>query len=156
MALINIMLYNNWALHRVCQWASVQMRVRPVTDVWWGGAVRVQDTRYVADDVSKLSLWTATISAGICGNWTERGREEQQEQEGTLEGLFLWVTVLLVLSPLVPLIENQTRKKSLSLFTPESLQFLFLAPPPLSFPVHSSFYWKPFFSLLRECLLIRQ
>lgn len=30
--------------------------VHPVTEVLWGGAVRVQDTRYVADDVSKLSL----------------------------------------------------------------------------------------------------
>lgn len=28
----------------------------PVTDVLWGEAVRVQDTQYVADDVSILSL----------------------------------------------------------------------------------------------------
>lgn len=70
-----------------------------------------------------------SISAGIWGNWREK---EEQAHEGTLEGLFLWVTVLLLLSPLVPLIENQTEKKSLSYFTPLFLQFCFLAPPPLS------------------------
>lgn len=124
-----------------------------VTEVLWGGAVRVQDTQYVADDVSKQSLWTATLSQQESVEIGERereegGREEQQEQEGTLEGLFLWVTVLLVLSALVPLIENQTaqkKKKSLSLFTPVSLQFLFLTPPPLSFSIHSSFYFLFYF-----------
>lgn len=34
----------------------VCMCVHPVTDVLRDAAVRVQDTQYVADDVSKLSL----------------------------------------------------------------------------------------------------
>lgn len=97
----------------VCEWLFfLYVCVHPVTEVLWGGAVRVLDTQYVADDVSKLSLWTATLSQQESVEIGERGRrEEQQEQEGTLQGLFLWVTVLLVLSPLVPLIENQTGKK---------------------------------------------
>lgn len=103
-------------------WKWLNPFIPAVTDVLWGVAVRVQDALYEADDVSKPSLWTETlISAGICGNWREEGRsEEQQEQGGTLEGLFLWVTALLVLSPLVPLIENQNGKKT-QLFTPVSL-----------------------------------
>lgn len=45
----------------LCQ-CFVYVCVHPVSEVSWGGAVRVQDARYVADDVSKLSLWTATLS----------------------------------------------------------------------------------------------
>lgn len=43
---------------------------------FWGGAVRVQDTRYVAGDVSKLSLWTATLSQQESVEIGERGRRE--------------------------------------------------------------------------------
>lgn len=121
-----------------------------ILSVLLGGAVRMQDARYVADDVSKLFLWTATLSQQESVEIGEGGgvrrEEEQQEQEGTLEGLFLWVTVLLVLSPLVPLIENQTEKKNLSLFTPGLSNFSFLLHLPL---FHSGFYRTPlpFFSI---------
>lgn len=58
--------------------------------------MRMQDARYVADDVSKLFLRTATLSQQESveiererGGRGVRREEEQQEQEGTLEGLFL-------------------------------------------------------------------
>lgn len=67
-----------------------------ILSVLLGGAVRMQDARYVADDVSKLFLRTATLSQQESVEIGERGEggevrreEEQQEQEGTLEGLFL-------------------------------------------------------------------
>lgn len=68
-----------WKLSCLC----VYMCAPLVTEVLWGGAVRVQDTRYGADDVSKLSLWTATLSQQESVEIGERGRrEEKQEQEG--------------------------------------------------------------------------
>lgn len=76
----------------------------------------------------------------------ERERGEREEQEGTLEGLFVWVTVLLVLSPLVPYRKpdrKRKKKSNLSLCSPVSLQFL-LAPPCLSFSTNLNFSIKNF------------
>lgn len=136
-----------------------------ILSVLLGGAVRMQDARYVADDVSKLFLWTATLSQQESVEIGERGggvrREEgQQEQEGTLEGLFLWVTVLLVLSPLVPLIENQTEKKicrflllvspiSLSCSTSPSFILVFIEPPPLFL-----YYWLCYEAVMEISFLV--
>lgn len=137
---------------RLCAWVCVYVRVHPVSVIGRGceNAGRSICSGWCQQTVPVNS---DSISAGICGNWREGGvrREEgQQEQEGTLEGLFLWVTVLLVLSPLVPLIENQTEKKNLSLFTPGLSNFSFLLHLPL---FHSGFYRTPSpFSLLLALL----
>lgn len=132
---------------RLCAWVCVYVRVHPVSVIGRGceNAGRSICSGWCQQTVPVNS---DSISAGICGNWRGgvRREEEQQEQEGTLEGLFLWVTVLLVLSPLVPLIENQTEKKNLSLFTPGLSNFSFLLHLPL---FHSGFYRTPlpFFSI---------
>lgn len=137
---------------RLCAWVCVFVRVHPVSVIGRGceNAGRSICSGWCQQTVPANS---DSISAGICGNWRERGgrgvrrEEEQQEQEGTLEGLFLWVTVLLVLSPLVPLIENQTEKKicrflllvspiSLSCSTSPSFILVFIEPPPLFL-----YYW---------------
>lgn len=80
------------------------------------------------------------------------GGKEEQEQERTLEGLFLWVTVLLVLSPFVPLIENQTKKK-LSLFTPVSPISLSHSTPFFHSPSILVFIENPFLCLLLVAML---
>lgn len=100
-----------------------------------GVAVRVQDTPCVVDDVSKLSLWTVTLSQWESVEIGERGRrEEQQEQKGTLEGLFLWVTVLLVLSPCSssrkPDGDRRRRKKTVAFYSTVSPISLLFQPPP--------------------------
>lgn len=56
----------------------VCMCVRPATEVSRDAAVRVQDTQYVADDVSKLSLQTVTLSQWESVEIGGR-REEQQD-----------------------------------------------------------------------------
>ena len=75
---------DHWGVHRLetTMRLCLYVCVRPVKEVSWGGAVRVQDTQYVADDVSKLSLWTATLSQQESVEIGESEREREREREG--------------------------------------------------------------------------
>lgn len=86
----------------------------------------VRDTLYVKDDVSLRFLWTAALSLQESVKIGAKKEGGVPGANGTQEGLFLWVTVLLVLSLLVPPIGNQTREGGIAFYS-SSLQ-LFLLP----------------------------
>lgn len=119
-----------------------------ILSVLLGGAVRMQDARYVADDVSKLFLWTATLSQQESVEIGEGGKEG-----GGAAGARGDTGRIVPLSDSpFSLISSRSsyrkpdRKKKLSLFTPGLSNFSFLLHLPL---FHSGFYRTPlpFFSI---------
>lgn len=86
-----------------------------------------------------------SISAGICGNWREREEGGAAGARGDTGRIVpLSDSPFSLISSRSSYRKPDRKKKICRFLLLLSLQFLFLAPPPLSFSIHSSFYWKPF------------
>lgn len=136
---------------RLCAWVCVYVRVHPVSVIGRGceNAGRSICSGWCQQTVPVNS---DSISAGICGNWRERGGWGGKEGGGAAGARGDTGRIVPLSDSPFSLISSRSsyrkpdRKKNLSLFTPGLSNFSFLLHLPL---FHSGFYRTPlpFFSI---------